>query len=146
MKQPSFNVFLNRTTGVFVISRQFLDDHGLHCDTGPFIRFDWDRMRVEGARFAEQHFAEFETQTANEESEFQSMSPDDERQFFQTHECVWVYRPASAEIVFWPNQIVKRRGRFIPVGLEPADTVHLSWPTTPEKFFEFLMDAFEKTP
>ncbi len=74
------------------------------------------------------------------------MSPDEERQFFLTHECVWVYRPALNEIVFWPNQIVQRRSRFIPVGLDPEDTIHLSWPTTEDKFFDFLMQAFEKTP
>lgn len=129
-----------------MVSRQFLDDHGLHCDTGPLIRFESEQMKTEGVRFTERHFAEFETRTSDEKSEFQTMSSDEERRFFQTHECVWVYRPKSDEVVFWPNQIVKRRGRFIPVGVDPGDTIHLAWPTTAEKFFTFLMDAFEKTP
>lgn len=146
MKRPSFSVYLNCKTGEFVISRQFPDKHGLHCDTGRFIRFSLDEMKREGLHFTEKHFAEFETRTSDEKSEFQTMSPDDEKRFFQTHERVWIYRPKPDEIVFWPSQIVKRRGRFIPVGLDPEDTVHLSWPTTAEKFFEYLMDAFAKTP
>jgi hypothetical protein len=146
MKQASFNIYLNRKTGQFVLSRQFLDKHGLHCDTGPFIRLTTDEMKSEGLRFAERHFVDFETRTPDEKSEFQAMSPDQERQFFQNHDCVWVYRPKPNEVVFWPKQIVKRRGRFLDVGLDPEETVRLSWPTTADKFFEFLMDAFEKTP
>lgn len=146
MKQPSFSVYLNRKTGEFVVSRQFHDAHGLHCDTGPFVRFSSDDMKTDALRFAEKHFAEFETRTSDEPSDFQKMTPDEERRFFQSHENVWVYRPKPDEVVFWPNQIVKRRGRFIPVGLDPEDTVHVSWPTPPEKFFEGLMEAFEKTP
>lgn len=146
MKQPSFGLYLNRKTGEFLVSRQFLDNHGLHVDTGKFIRFSTDQMRAEGVRFAERHFAEFETRTADEKSEFQTMTPDEERQFFQNHDCIWVYRPRPEEIVFWPQQIVKRRGRFIDVGVDPQDTIHMSWPASAEKFFTFLMDAFEKTP
>lgn len=146
MKQPSFGVYLNRKSGEFLLSRQFLDDHGLACDTGKFIRFSTDQMKAECAHFAQRHFAEFETRTVSEQSEFQTMSSDEERQFFQNHDCVWVYRPTPAEVVFWPRQIVKRRGRFIDVGVDPEDTIHMSWPASAEKLFTFLMDAFEKTP
>ena len=146
MNQPSFRVFLNKKTGEFVLSRQFLDKHGLHCDTGDFARFSIEEMRKEGVRFAAKHFAEFETRTFDEESEFQQMSPEQEQDFFQNHDCIWVYRPEPDEIVFWPQQIVKRQGRFIDVAVAPEDSIRLSWPTSEKKFFEFLMEAFRNVP
>lgn len=144
MKQPSFNAYFDRKTGQFVLSRQFEDEHGLNCDTGGFIRYNSEQMKISGLSFAQQHFAEFEHRRSDEPSEFQAMSTEEEARFFLTHDNVWVYRPEPDKIVFWPSQIVKRSGRFVPLPLDPEDTIDLVWPATSQEFFESLMLAFQK--
>lgn len=143
MKQPSFNVYLNRKSGEFVVSRQFEDEHGLHCDTGPLLRFEPERMKQDGLRFAEEHFAAFQTRTSNEPSEFQQMSTEEKNQFYKAHKNVWVYRSSANEVVLWPMRVAKRGGLMVPVALEPEDCIRLSWPTTPGKLFDSLVTAFE---
>jgi hypothetical protein len=143
MNQPSFNVYLNRKGGEFVVSRQFEDEHGLHCDTGPFLRFDPESMRQEGLRFTEEHFIAFQSRTSNEPSEFQQMSTEEKNQFHRAHKNVWVYRSSANEVVLWPMRLAKRAELMVPVALEPEDCVRLSWPTTPSKFFDSLMAAFD---
>jgi hypothetical protein len=143
MKQPSFNVYLNRKSGEFLVSRQFEDEHCLPCDTGPLLRFDPERMKQHGLRFAEEHFAAFQTQTSNEPSEFQQMSTEEKNQFYRAHKNVWVYRSGANEVVLWPMRVAKRGGIMVFIALEPEDSIRLSWPTTSGKFFDSLVTAFE---
>jgi len=143
MKQASFNVYLNRKSGEFVVSLQFEDEHGLHCDTGPFLRFDRERMKQDGLRFTEEHFVAFQTRTSNEPSEFQQMTAEEKNRFHKAHKHVWVYRSGANEIVLWPMRVAKRGGFMAPIALEPEESIHLSWPTTPDQFFDNLVAAFE---
>lgn len=143
MRQASFNVYLNRNSGEFVVSPQFEDEHGLHCDTGALLRFGPERMKQDGLRFAEEHFDAYQTKTSNEPSEFQQMSAEEKNQFYKAHKNVWVYRSAANEVVLWPMRAAKRGGVMVPVALEPEDSIRLYWPTTPGKFFDSLVAALK---
>jgi hypothetical protein len=143
MKQPSFNVFQNRKSGEFVLSRQFEDEHGLHCDTGGFVRFDREQMKVDGCRFTEEHFEAFQTRKSNEPSEFQQMSAEEKNLFYKAHKNVWVYRLSQDEVVAWPMRVAKRGSLYLPVPLEPEASLRIPWPTSPDRFFDILIAALD---
>jgi hypothetical protein len=146
MKQPSFSVYSDRKTSVLTISKQFLDENGLHCDSGPFLEFTPEQMKEIGVTFSERHFAEFEGGAANAPSEFQMMSEEKQAAFYKGHKHVWVCRRAPNEIVMSPWRPVRRGKKVVLVALGPEENIHVPWPTTAEKFFEGLMAALEKVP
>jgi len=143
MDQPSFDVYQNCKSGEFVISRNFKDEHGLHCDTGPFLKFTQEQMKSDGLRFAEEHFTLFATRKVGEPSQFRKMPPIEQKRFRRDHIHVFVYRHKPNEIRFSPTHLVMRKGHVIPIARDPEYRVHLPWPTTAERFYEALLAALE---